>query len=122
MDWFEIDEAQVRSIFSHDFQYVPVANSCNVTSTKDSESRTLQATITPNPFKTNFDLKFSTEREWIKVSLYDSVGMQLRVLTSQVMTAGEHTLRVDGSDLAAGIYFVRIQGKRDQKTLRVVKG
>lgn len=121
IDWFDITEAQVRQIFTHDFQYIQLGTQCNITGTDDPAAMELSAKAFPNPFRSNFELSFKSNNEWIKVSLFDSIGMEVNVISNRIFSQGVHKLRVEASDLESGVYFVRIQGKLGQKTLRVVK-
>jgi len=43
------------------------------------------------------------------------------MLTNQSISAGHHEMRIDLDGYPAGPYFVRIQNKHLQKTLRVIK-
>lgn len=122
IDWFDLEEEQVREIFTHDFQYVQLGTQCNTTSTEDPSALKVKVQAYPNPFKTNFEIRLRTKREWVKISLFDSIGMEVRVLSNQLFTEGEHTMRVEAQDLSSGVYFIRVQSKLGQKTLRIVKG
>ncbi|MBZ0263553.1 T9SS type A sorting domain-containing protein, partial [bacterium] len=45
----------------------------------------------------------------LKVQVYDMIGRQVASLYNGVMAAGSRELQFDGSGLASGIYFVKMQ-------------
>lgn len=61
----------------------------------------------------------------VRVSLYDAAGRLARTLADEPLPAGRHRRVWDGADdrgrpLAAGIYFVRFEGKTAQVGEKVV--
>lgn len=75
----------------------------------------------PNPFQNWTTIRFSSENEWAKLSIYDAMGNELRVLTNQRMAAGEHEIKFDAGDLPAGNYYARLLLKGRQKTKAMIK-
>jgi hypothetical protein len=66
----------------------------------------------PNPFNPNTVIRFSLPHvEHAKLTIYDVTGRQVKVLANEVLDAGEHRVTFDGSSLASGIYFARMQGR-----------
>lgn len=67
----------------------------------------------PNPTEEDAQLRLSVRTEQtVSVSLYDILGQKLRTLTrTSVRPASPLPIRVDGSDLASGSYFVRVKGE-----------
>ncbi|MEN0049264.1 MAG: T9SS type A sorting domain-containing protein, partial [Bacteroidota bacterium] len=62
------------------------------------------------------------ENEHIRLSIFDSVGRELKVLFDKRLPAGTHRVNFNGSGLPAGNYYVRIQGAgRRQLTRNVIK-
>lgn len=122
MDWFDVEEDSVKSLLYNDFQHIPIIQDCSTTSVDpEAFEEELITSAYPNPFGNFFHIQFSTENEWVKVSLFDNVGHEIRVLSSQQYPKGEHTLTVETHDLPAGNYYYRIQTKTKTKTKRVVK-
>jgi hypothetical protein len=81
------------------------------------------APVYPNPFNASTTVRFALPRAMrVDVIVYDLLGREVTTLTDGYRTAGNHTLRFDGTGLASGIYFVRLStsiGNRTQKMLLV---
>ncbi|NOX38370.1 MAG: T9SS type A sorting domain-containing protein [Calditrichaeota bacterium] len=60
------------------------------------------------------------EPRHVVLTVYDIQGRRVRVLLNQLMNAGTHTVRFDGSDLPAGIYFYTIQAGHFTATRRML--
>jgi len=122
MDWFNVNETEVNTMFNHDFQYIPISNGCgNTSSTNDPEENEFLLEIRPNPSDGQFILSFKSKSEHIKISIFNTLGSEIKVLTNQQFTTGTHSMRFDLNDAPAAAYFVRIQNRTRQKTLRVIK-
>lgn len=64
----------------------------------------------PNPFNPLTKIKFSIKsNRWVKISIYDVLGKQVSILVDQFKEKGEYDLVFNGSNLASGIYFYRIE-------------
>lgn len=68
--------------------------------------------VYPNPFNPSATFEFGVpERQNVRVSLHDLSGREIRSLFNGEVEANEiQRAKVDGSDLASGIYIVRIHG------------
>ncbi len=122
IDWFGVQESEVKSLFNFDFQYLPITAKCDsTTSTNDLDSEIFKLTVRPNPILNNFNLSFNSQSEHIKISIFNVLGSEIKVLTNRKLSAGDHDMRFDLSGLPSGPYFVRIQNKQLQKTLRIIK-
>ena len=64
----------------------------------------------PNPFnpatKINFELPHDSK---IKLSVYDITGKLASELVNEQRAAGYYTVEFNGSNLASGMYFYRIE-------------
>jgi len=64
----------------------------------------------PNPFNpiTNIriDIPFTQK---IELSVYDVLGRKVKDLYDDILNAGQYNFKLDGSDLASGVYFYRIK-------------
>ena len=56
-----------------------------------------------------------------RISVFDNIGSELRVLMNQQLGAGDHQVDFHGEQWPAGIYFCRIQVGREVQTVRMVK-
>jgi len=68
----------------------------------------------PNPFHAETIIRFELPREeWIRLTVYNMIGRQVRVLLNEKKEAGQYTVTWDGRDengnpLGNGIYFYQI--------------
>ena len=64
----------------------------------------------PNPFNPSTTIKFGLPFESVvKITVFNSIGENVRELVNSKMPAGYHTVSFDASNLTSGIYFYRIQ-------------
>lgn len=125
MDWFEVNETDVRSILYENFQYLPILRVCAApTSTHpeaDLNKETIETNAFPNPFKNWTTISFRSGNEWGRLSVFDAAGNEVRVLSNQRFSAGEHQIRFEAHDLPAGSYYYRLQLDGRQKTKKLIK-
>ncbi|NNE29975.1 MAG: DUF1501 domain-containing protein [Saprospiraceae bacterium] len=121
MDWFEVPEAEVKDMLFDEFQYLPILKTCDSVDTYEPPAQELSINVYPNPFMEWLTIEFGTENEWAKVSLFDARGQELRVLASRKFSEGEHTVKLEARDLAAGNYFIRIQTEKQVKTKSIIR-
>jgi hypothetical protein len=75
----------------------------------------------PSPGRQQTTLRFSVPRRAaVAIRLYDVTGRELLTLTEREIDPGVHTLVLDGSGLAGGIYFCRMTAERFVATRRLV--
>jgi PKD repeat protein len=94
-------------------------------------SAVLTASISPNPLNPTAKLSFVTLRPGaVKVQMFDVQGRLIRTLLDERNAdMGEHNLTIDGraangSKLASGVYFVRVQSQYDgsvTKSITILK-
>jgi hypothetical protein len=79
----------------------------------------------PNPFNPSTEIKFSVEATGrATVRLYNILGAEVATLFDGLAEAGQYyRVRLDGSRLASGVYFYRLesQGKSDLKKMVLLK-
>jgi hypothetical protein len=64
----------------------------------------------PNPFNPNATIKYELPKSSdITLTVYDVLGREVSVLVNHRMDAGVHEVKFDGSNLASGVYFYRLQ-------------
>ncbi len=65
----------------------------------------------PNPFNSRALLTFTLPVDGaVKLELYDVQGRLATTITSAFYPAGRHSIHVDGSQLASGVYVARLSG------------
>jgi hypothetical protein len=64
----------------------------------------------PNPFNPSTTIKFELPRaSQVNLSVFDILGRQVSVLVNEKKEAGVHEVKFNGSNLASGVYFYRLQ-------------
>lgn len=64
----------------------------------------------PNPFNPKTQIEFALpHKSRISLSVFNSTGRMVGVLTSGMFEAGFHQVEFDGSDLSSGLYFVNLR-------------
>jgi hypothetical protein len=64
----------------------------------------------PNPFNPTTVIGYTLPRnEEVVLKVYDILGREVARLVNEHETAGTHSVKFDGSNLASGVYFYRIQ-------------
>ena len=126
MDWFDAAEEDVRTFLYADFQYLPVIQGCDrSTATNDQpilhEVNELSISNFPNPFIHSSTIHFESDNEWIKLSVFNAQGAEIKVLANQRFAKGIHTINFDGSRLPAGNYYYHLQTDRRQRAKLMVK-
>jgi hypothetical protein len=75
----------------------------------------------PNPFNPTTKIKFSlTSPEMVKLTVYNVLGQKVETLIDQRLVSGEYTVDFDGSKLASGVYFYRLQAGKFDETREMV--
>ena len=64
----------------------------------------------PNPFNPSTTIKYELPKNSeVRLSVYDMLGREVSVLVNERSDAGVHEVKFDGSTLATGVYFYRLQ-------------
>lgn len=75
----------------------------------------------PNPFNPSTFIPFELpESGWVKLSVLDLSGREVRLLVSGEQGAGRHVVPFDASGLASGLYLVRLETRLGQLTRSVL--
>lgn len=124
VDWFGVEASTVTENLIDDFTYIPLLNGCNAVSTTRppvvADAPALVAA--PNPFGNTVELTFTTGNERARLSVFDGLGRQVRVVSDQQFPAGEHRLTVDLAGLPSGPYHVHLMLSGGRRvTRRIVK-
>ncbi len=74
----------------------------------------------PNPFNPSTTIKISIPQDsFVKIALYDILGNELKVVKQDLIAAGIHNFEINGSDLASGMYFVKMVAQGFQQTIKI---
>ena len=122
MDWFDVSQEDITSLFYPGFSYMPLLNNCKPVSTgPDLVGEQLALTNYPNPFLRQTTIKFEHIGGHARLAIYNAMGSELQILINKRLDAGEHQITFDGSSLPAGNYYYRLQVNGGSKTKRMVK-
>lgn len=101
--WLTVDDVQITFAFT----------STDVTSIEEENNISQQFSLQqnyPNPFNPSTTIEFTIPTEdHVKLSIYDILGKEVKIIVNQNLSAGKHSLLVDVSGLTTGIYFYRLQ-------------
>jgi len=64
----------------------------------------------PNPFNSSTTISFSLkDNSHVEIVIYNVKGERVSTLMNENCDPGTHTFRWDGTDLSAGIYFIKLK-------------
>ena len=78
----------------------------------------------PNPFNPSTTIRYDLPHDsHVSLSIFNTLGLRVALLIEREDHAGYHEVRFDGSGLAAGVYFYRLQADEyvETKKMTVVK-
>ena len=71
----------------------------------------------PNPFSERTTVRFDVpEPVYVKLAVFDTGGRHVYDLVDHVVVKGSHSVNWDSSDLANGVYFIRLQTEEGVQT------
>jgi hypothetical protein len=64
----------------------------------------------PNPFNPITNIKYQIQKaEFVTLKIYDITGREIKTLVNEIKNPGSYIVTFNGSELASGVYFYRIQ-------------
>src|SRR5664280_1537131 len=64
----------------------------------------------PNPFNPVTTIKYSIAKEGnVKLTVYNAIGSKVTTIVNEYKPAGNYSVQFNGSNLASGIYFYRLE-------------
>ena len=74
----------------------------------------------PNPFNPTTTIQFQLPQTgWVKLTLYNILGQEIKTLVNEVKEAGTHTVNFDASELNSGVYIYRIESGSYTRTQKM---
>lgn len=75
----------------------------------------------PNPFNPTTDIYFTIEQdENVKLTLYNSLGQKIKVISDNFYPAGVHKITYTADNLSSGIYFCTLETNNKIQTLKMI--
>ncbi|MCA9784774.1 MAG: T9SS type A sorting domain-containing protein, partial [Candidatus Cloacimonetes bacterium] len=75
----------------------------------------------PNPFNPVTTLGYVLNRPLqVELSVYNVLGQKVRTIVSGLESAGEHHVRWDASELASGVYIVKLSAGGESRTQKIL--
>ncbi len=76
--------------------------------------------VYPNPARSRATVAFDLDaRQTVRVTVHDALGREVARLADGLLDIGAHRLDLDGTDLASGVYLVRVAAERGTFTRAV---
>ena len=80
-----------------------------------------QISIYPNPVTQTANIEFTLNNQSnMKITVLDMLGKSVMSLYEGVMNTGQHKIQLDASNLAQGIYFVKLQSNNEIITKKIM--
>ncbi len=74
----------------------------------------------PNPFNPSTKIRFAVpERSNVKLYLHDILGSEIAVILDEEVSPGVKEIQLNGSNLASGVYLVRMVANNYQQTIKI---
>lgn len=75
----------------------------------------------PNPFNPSTKITYSLpEAGNVKLSVYDALGREVKLLVDKFENAGRHTVEFNASKLSSGVYFYRVEYQNNFTTKKMI--
>jgi hypothetical protein len=75
----------------------------------------------PNPFNPSTTIQFSLpDAGMVSLDVYNIQGQLVESLLDQPMTAGEHAIQFDGSNLPSGVYLANMKSNNHHQTQKLI--
>lgn len=97
-----------------------------VVSVEDNENETVPNEFSisqnyPNPFNPTTRITYSLpEAGNVKLSVYDALGREVKLLIDKFENAGRHTIEFNGRNLSSGVYFYRVEFQNNFVTKKMI--
>ncbi len=75
----------------------------------------------PNPFNPTTKIEYSIPKTlFVSINVYDVLGREVAALVSEEKSVGKYTVEFNGSGLSSGMYFYKIQAKKNSSVKKMV--
>lgn len=75
----------------------------------------------PNPFNPTTRIKYQIpELSNVRLTVYDVLGREIKILVNEEKPAGAYEVRFDGSDLSSGVYIMQLRSGTSLATKKII--
>ena len=93
----------------------------SVSPTPNAVPNVLALSAYPNPFNSTTQLRFELSKSSrVELSIVNTLGQRVALLTDKDYTAGAHALSWDASEVASGIYFAYLRAGEQSRVMKMV--
>ncbi len=119
-DWFGIPSSEIQSLFEHSITYLDLIK-CKISAVGDELSTHNRTLIYPNPAYNNTTVRFTSESEWVKISILDLHGEEVAIPLDKTLSSGGHDIQINVADLKRGQYVLQIKKTSGQLETKLQK-
>jgi uncharacterized protein (DUF1501 family) len=119
--WFGLNKTVLDTVMLKNFQSLALINANGADVKIVPETTKTLISNYPNPFLNTTTITFVTKGEHTSVEIIDTSGKRLIMLTDKNYEAGSYSLIFDGTTLAPGVYYARLQNEHIQQVRAMLK-
>lgn len=124
MDWFCVEENDVRTLLYNEFQRIPILPpdlSCEAaTGVEELLNPALLGQNYPNPFRSSTQIPFTSEGGDLRIDVFNTQGSAIKTLTNRNFAPGDYTVTFDADGLSSGVYYYRIRHNNSYATRSMI--
>ncbi len=124
-NWFCLPNDEVDTVMLQNFETLDILDTTCQTGTM---ARSLQKKAGdawvynyPNPFVDSTTVKYASNGRHVRIAILDAHGKEIHVLVDEEKTMGEHTIPLNTSNMAPGIYHLQYQSEDVLQSRSIVK-
>lgn len=103
------------------YQKITVDKTTGVESEESLEKRPELYQNYPNPFNPTTTIKYTIPKaSQVKLSIYNSLGEEIRELLNEFQSPGEYELKFSAEDLPSGVYFYQLHSGSNILTRKMI--
>ena len=122
-NWLGATKQEAKTVLFDEFDALPIfKNGCGASlSSNGFLLEKSEIKVFPNPTSDFINIKFYGTNERVKITIYNTIGAVVKVITDKKYSGIQHVLNVDITSLSKGNYFIHYQTKGISKTKKVFK-
>jgi uncharacterized protein (DUF1501 family) len=121
-DWLCVDAAELQLVMLKNFQRLALVNASSCSVTPPGTAGAMLISNYPNPFTAKTKIRYTTTGGHTLVQLINASGSVIQnIVDVNNSSAGTYTVDFDGSFLANGVYYLRLQNLTVQNVHAALK-